>query len=380
MAPPPPLPAALRALYSDSTGKLNPAAPRKIPEFKPIIRPGARIMVVGEFPSEEEEMRGYPFCGKSGQELASELEEVGLSLDEISQTLVLFQRPKDGDINSLCVAGKEAAEDRDPVRPFHALRGKRGMLPASLVTPALERLYKEISEARPNVVVAMGNMALAALTGDHGIGKLRGTIHLATLRGRPYKILPTYSPETTRRQYEQRPTVIADLRKALAESYSPEWKPKSRLLYIEPTLEDLEKIWLPRLLRASELTVDIETKRRQITCIGFSPTPWESYILPFFFAERSYWPDVQAEREAYKFMRQVLQAPMPKVWQNGMYDLTRLWYYKIAVANSVEDTMLLHHSLFPALPKALGYIGSVWANERSWKVWRQRGGEEKDNA
>jgi hypothetical protein len=271
-------------------------------------------------------------------------------------------------------------DGKDPAMPWFQLRGKSGMLPATQVQPALVRLYKEIAEVKPNVIVALGALALAALTGEQSIVKHRGTIHLATIRGLPYKILPTYSPWSTSRQYEQRPTVIADLRKAISESLTKDWLPSERLIYTEPTLDDLWKIWFPRLQHAHELSVDIETKRKQITCIGFSPNPNESYVLPFFFQERNYWPDVESEREAYKFMRAILKLPAIKVFQNGMYDITYLWHYKCPVFNCTEDTMLLHHALFPALPKALGYIGSVYANERSWKVWRQRGGEEKENA
>jgi uracil-DNA glycosylase len=380
MAPPPPLPAALRTLYSNADGKVDNTVARKLPDFKPLLKQGTRILLVGEFPSEEEEARGYPFTGKAGRELESELEEAGTALAEVSATLVLTKRPPGGDINNWCVPVKEAIEGKDPALPWQQLRGKSGMLPAKQVQPELVRLYREISEVKPNVIVALGNMALSALTGEHGIGKLRGTIHLATIRGLPYKVLPTYSPWSTSRQYEQRPTVIADLQKAIAESYTKEWIPRERLIYVEPTLDDLWKIWFPRLQRAHELTVDIETKRKQITCIGFSPTPYESYVLPFFFQEKNYWPDIASEREAYKFMRAVLKLPAVKIFQNGMYDITYLWYYKCPTINCREDTMLLHHALFPALPKALGYIGSIYANERSWKVWRQRGGEEKENA
>jgi hypothetical protein len=37
-------------------------------------------------------------------------------------------------------------------------------------------------------------------------------------------------------------------------------------------------------------------------------------------------------------------------------------------ANVAEDTMLLHHSLFPELPKGLGFLGSIYTNEASWKL------------
>ena len=32
--------------------------------------------------------------------------------------------------------------------------------------------------------------------------------------------------------------------------------------------------------------------------------------------------------------------------------------------------MLLHHSLFPELQKGLGFLGSIYTNEASWKLMR----------
>jgi hypothetical protein len=32
----------------------------------------------------------------------------------------------------------------------------------------------------------------------------------------------------------------------------------------------------------------------------------------------------------------------------------------------------LHHALFPELPKSLGFMGSIYTNESSWKLLRER--------
>jgi hypothetical protein len=38
------------------------------------------------------------------------------------------------------------------------------------------------------------------------------------------------------------------------------------------------------------------------------------------------------------------------------------------INNMLHDTMLLHHSLFPEMLKGLGFLGSVYTNEQSWKL------------
>ena len=64
------------------------------------------------------------------------------------------------------------------------------------------------------------------------------------------------------------------------------------------------------------------------------------------------------------------------IFQNGIYDVQYLMKYRIRVRNFSEDTMLLHHSLYPALPKSLDFLGSIYANEQAWKRWRLRGDED----
>jgi hypothetical protein len=57
-----------------------------------------------------------------------------------------------------------------------------------------------------------------------------------------------------------------------------------------------------------------------------------------------------------------------------MYDLHFLWRgYGIPTVNCDDDTMLLHHSLQPESEKGLGFLGSVYTNEASWKLMRARG-------
>jgi hypothetical protein len=69
----------------------------------------------------------------------------------------------------------------------------------------------------------------------------------------------------------------------------------------------------------------------------------------------------------------VLNSDQPKIAQNGLYDLNILWRsYGITVRNFEEDTMLLHHALQPESEKGLGFLGSVYTDEASWKMMRTK--------
>lgn len=89
----------------------------------------------------------------------------------------------------------------------------------------------------------------------------------------------------------------------------------------------------------------------------------------------SYWQTKEEEVTVWKVIRWLLKQTIPKIFQNGMYDLAYLVRYGFEVACCEEDTMLLHHALYPELPKGLGFLGSIYTNEASWKLMRPRGEE-----
>ncbi len=74
----------------------------------------------------------------------------------------------------------------------------------------------------------------------------------------------------------------------------------------------------------------------------------------------------------------VLEGPWPLLFQNGMYDLQYLYKMGFRPRACLEDTMLLHHSLFPELQKGLGFLGSVYSNEAAWKLMRKQDSFKKD--
>jgi len=64
---------------------------------------------------------------------------------------------------------------------------------------------------------------------------------------------------------------------------------------------------------------------------------------------------------------------IPKLFQNGLYDVAFLWRaYGIRVRACTEDTMLLHHALQPESLKGLGYLGSIYTDHGPWKSERKK--------
>ena len=72
----------------------------------------------------------------------------------------------------------------------------------------------------------------------------------------------------------------------------------------------------------------------------------------------------------------LLGSNIPKIFQNGMYDLQYLMRMGLRVRACDEDTMLMHHAICPEMNKGLGFLGSIYTNEPAWKLMRKHKGDE----
>lgn len=371
-------------MTTTSTPQPTSPSPTSVRLVRGVFPQGAKILLVGEAPGAEEEKLLTPFVGSSGKELTSMLEDAGLKLTACARTNVFDQRPPNNSLLPWSASKKDVDSERDSSLPWAYLQADTAKyVRAPYTQPALVRLREEILYSKPNVIVALGNVALAALCGVSGIGRVRGTLHLSTLVP-GIKVLPTYHPAAILRQYDNRSFVVADLMKAKTESEFPELRLLRRTLHVEPTVSDLF-VWRDRLLAAERLAFDIETRPaiRQITCIGFAPSPTEAYVIPFWDRRRAgghYWETASDECIAWRIVKEILESPITKIAQNGLYDIQYCTDYKWLVRGFTEDTMIKHHSLYPSVPKGLDFLGSLYANERAWKQYRPRGGEEKKDA
>lgn len=328
-----------------------------------------RIALVGEAWGEKEEVLGRPFVGSSGYVLDSLLRQVGIARNECLVTNVFNLRPPRNDVLTLCGPKATAAAGLPPIAKGKFLRSE--------FVPHLDRLYAELRESNPNIIIALGATAAWALLGTSGIKNIRGATALTHPRldpvlGRQYKVLPTYHPSAVSRQWTIRPIVLADLDKAKRQSHDPAYTRPQRYIWIRPSIEDLGHYEQDEIRGADILSADIETRQDQITCIGFAPSSSSAIVIPFFTESgRSYWATLEEELLAWSYVRRWL-AMKPTVFQNGLYDINFLWSrYGIPVPLAQEDTMLLHHAMQPEMEKGLGFLASIYTDEASWKFMRK---------
>jgi uracil-DNA glycosylase len=324
-----------------------------------------KMALVGEAWGEQEERERTPFIGPAGWQLNSMLRDAGIARHECYLTNVFNLRPRPSNkIDNLCSPKREIHHALPPLSSGKYIRDE--------YLGELERLYSELKLHKPNVAVALGGTAAWALLRDGRISKLRGAVaESPVING--LKVLPTYHPSyILQGGHEARHVTVLDLQKARREAEYPEVRRPVRIIYTEPLLHDLVRFADEHIRTAKYLAVDIETRDNQITCIGFAPATNVALVVPFEDLRKpggSYWGSAEAEVAAWKWVRDVLDSPVPKVFQNGLYDMHRLWRtYGIPVRNAEHDTMLLSHALQPESPKGLAFLGSVYTDEAAWKL------------
>ena len=323
------------------------------------------LMIVGDFYDENDENTGKPFSGSAGSVLHGIMRQVGIARSDCYFTNVFNLRPRGGRIDSLYADKADAIPNYRPIT--------KGKYISKDYLPEIERLFAEIERVQPNLILAAGNTALWALCKKSGIKKYRGS-PLHTHEGQ-IKVLPTWHPSSIIRQWKLRAVVLADMSKARNEMQFPELNRPSHLIYFEPTLQDIEDFYQQFLLPSPFLSCDIETKGETITEVGYSTADGKHCIvIPFWDREKpdgNYWETHEEERQAWDIVRSINETK-PLIGQNFSYDMQYFWRTMgIPSPKFVGDTMLLHHSLQPELEKGLGFLGSIYTNEPSWKFMRE---------
>ena len=346
-----------------------------------------KIILVGEAWGRHEERFAHAFVGPSGVELARMLAQVDIApeleaqwpseLDmirhwkqvkdkcDIDLANVFDLHPESNNISLCFTSSKEGITSLPALKAGHYLR------PDLLFH--LEHLWQKISEARPNLIIALGNTASWAVLGESKITSIRGTVRMSPRLH--CKVLPTFHPANLFYEggWKGRPVILADLAKAKKEAEFSEVRRVERYITIEPSLDDIIA-WLNR--PADFYAVDIETFGGQISMIGFARSAGDAIVIPFLDKQSptwSYWPSIEDEMQAWSLADALLKRPVPKVFQNGIFDLSYLLRAGLRPVMCNEDTMLLHHSLYPEMLKGLGFLGSIYSNEVAWKQMRTKG-------
>lgn len=334
-----------------------------------------KIALVGEAPGAEEDMHGTPFVGASGRLLDQMLEQAGISRSECLVTNVFDTKPPRNQLKHFFVKKKEARDV--PHTTSHGAFGTQGY-PIAAAEDQFTRLAEELAEARPNITVALGACALWALTGRTAIGTYRGFV-LPSRTGS--KVIGTYHPANVLREWSHRPVCIADLIKAKKESEFRDIRYPKRHVWVCEKPSDLDLFVRTYIEKSKKFAHDVETDGGQITHISLAPSPTVCLVIPLWFGDKNYFSEADEILIMQKLLRLMARRDLQKIAQNSTYDLTYYLEYGIKSLGRNDDTMLLHHSKHPEMSKSLGFMGSLYTEERPWKTLRVKSQEgEKSDA
>jgi len=323
----------------------------------------ASVAIVGEAPGAEEERLGQPFVGASGRLLTDVLHRAGLVRSSCFITNVARVRPPGNDISEWFSDNK-----KQPDPSWLHLRG-RWVHPH--IARGLVDLKRELSAARPSLILALGGTALWALTPHTGILKWRGS----RLWSEEYSatVVPSIHPAAVLRQPEMGVPLAMDVKRARLLLEGQQKAREYRFTLAPSFPEALSRLdWLREEADRGPLRLacDIETRLGHIACIGFAWTVEDAICIPILCASRGpfYW-SIEDETVLRHRIAQLFQHPnITWVGQNFLYDCQYFAREGMGYPQRVFDTMIGHHSLFSNLRKGLDFLSSMYAHDHVyWK-------------
>ena len=333
-------------------------------------RGSGNVALVGEAPGADEDRLGLPFVGASGKELGRMLKdagwrghyvepEIGNRLFEpngIRFTNVFKVRPPDNKIERLKEYG----------------------IPTEIF---VEAFLEELHDSRPSIIIATGNTSLGALCpqtlgkdGKARIGTYRGSLLTSKLLNWSHYVIPMYHPAYILREWKERPVGVFCLERAREESdyirQEGNIRPlPERRLRILPSYDDLFG-YLTTCLEPSPIrvSVDIELLGGQYpytVAVAKSATDAMSFSLWHY--------DIDQLVKIWRLLDRIL-GECPQVGQNYIgFDLR--WFEWLGFSPKLElanDTMILHHVLWPEFPHKLQFLGMQYTREPYGKDERRR--------
>ena len=333
---------------------------------------GAKIALVGEQPAKYEVRYGKPFMGPAGRNLNECLQNARIS-------------------RSSCYLTNVVKDVEFELHHYFNIKGQKASVSA-LGQKYLEVLRDEITETKANVIVAMGNTALFALTGRVGVTAWRGSIIESVLvPGR--KVIPTLHPAVYTDEkvlanpaaYLAKYLITLDMKKVRIESAFPEIRLTDRKTRIQPSFYDCLS-WIEYCKSRADdgaiiyYDIELTPKTQELSCISLCVDEFDVLCIPFVDSSGDYFT---ADQE-YEIMMQLASLleneALMKGGQNIVFDSHFLLRkYGIRTRNIVADTMVAQHILYPDFGgktyrgKSLEFITSMWTDvpyyKRDGKLW-----------
>lgn len=314
--------------------------------------PEAKLLLLGEAPSGEEIRRNQPFVGPAGEVLDDCLIGAGIERSECMIANVW------GDRVDKLENGNIVTHDQ------HELLWTPGGGFTNQGWTLSLRCRQEIEASKANVIVPLGLTALSLVAPELRTGrqkwtglisKWRGSVMQESVWGRKY--VATFHPaNVVWGATENRHVIAGDLRRAHEESAQPELIRRKRQMVTDPSIGTVLN-WLASCRKAGRIWFDVELFNGQLSAFNFTCEEYWGMCIPFLMGPGQHRWTESSELMIMEAIADLLEDPsIDKGNQNILFDMwAMLWTYGIHVRGRIDDPMVLHHIVFPDLPKSLAF-------------------------
>ncbi len=332
--------------------------------MNPTITPNSRILILDEAPTTNDILRNRPFSGSNGAELANELHNAGILKTECSLACVSSRQKVQGKLD-YCFSKKTP----------------QSWIPDATLINDLQILWELIEHVQPNLIIALGDISLWAVSSNRSVSKWRGSIldsapALPSINpSRNFKVIGTYSPTQIMKMWSWRHIAIQDYKRCAREALFPENKIPDYSFHIRPTFAEAIE-YLNDLRNECDkheglpISCDIETISHQIACVGYGTDTREAMCIPILTKDNpeGYWSP-EEEYAVVQAQRKVLGHKTANIFgQNFLYDIQYFVRYWGVQPKVRFDTMVGWHCLYPGEKKSLDFISSMLCQHYTyWK-------------
>lgn len=308
------------------------------------------FILVGEQPGRMEVKLREPFVGPASKVLVECLNAANITSYECYKTNVLKDLDK-------------------PLRDI--FRYERGKVQVTQKWYDYVHFLQEELSQTTGLIIAIGNVALYALTDNVGITKWRGSVLDSTLLpGR--KVLALIHPATVippKMVYKNKLLIQMDLQRA-REFVDGKFQASQYDIITQPSfieaMQFLEECYQEGM-KGYTIDYDIELRFEELSCVAFTYNSWNAMSIPFVSGDGDYFT-VEQEIEIWKAIARILEEPqIKKRGQNLIFDSHFLIRKHGIVTKNIDDTMVAQQILMPEYPRGLDFITSIWTTHPYYK-------------
>lgn len=294
-------------------------------------------MLVGEAPGREEDDAGRPFVGGAGRVLNALLSDAGIARTDCYVTNICRCRPPNN-----------RAPELDEILACQ------------------DYLTEEIKRVNPRIIVALGDTA-SSILGGRSTNIYRGAVvdGAGPAFGRP--VLITYHPTFVMRMRSMFPVVAWDLRKAKTyekTTVQEEYNYTPTRAEIISTFQHIRENDLP-------VAVDIETAAdKEEGGKDDALDPYAGEIIGIAFAwgrGKAIQLDASTMIHNWDVIGEFLSTYPRQVYANNKFDRLFVWVSKGTRPLLEGDVQTAMHMIYPALPKKLDFLRSVYTDIPPYK-------------